>query len=114
MAILLLLFASAILYRMVDDTLGIGWPNNVIRNWEQYCLLTLKGRLVINPGGAEALNQPAYYGGHRAVSLYPAFSEASICVDGAGMLPVLITLSLGLSVSVCWLMGRSDLALLTA
>ncbi len=114
-AILLLLFASAILYQMVDDNLGIGWPNNVIRNWDQYGLLTLKGRLVINPGGAAALSQPDYYGGHRAASLYPAFVlRRAFAWTGAGMLPVLITLSLGVSVSVWWLMGRSDLALLTA
>jgi hypothetical protein len=114
-AILLLILSTAILYRTVDDNLGIGWPHNVIRNWEQYGLLQLKGKLVVNPGGFEALSHPVYYAGHRAASLYPAFIlKQAFAWTGASMLPFFITLSLGIFISVWWLMGRTEFALLIA
>jgi hypothetical protein len=38
-----------------------GWSNNAVQNWEQYGFLKLKAKLVINPGGYEALTKPEVY-----------------------------------------------------
>ena len=68
-----LLLANALQQYMADNDLGIGWPHNVLRNWEQLGWRALGGQLVVNPGGNDGLQQPEVYPGHRALSLYPPF-----------------------------------------
>src|SRR5215470_6758243 len=67
------LLGNAVLQFLVDNDLGIGWPHNVIRNWQQLGLRNLGGGLVMNPGGHDVVSHPEVYQGHRAASLYPAF-----------------------------------------
>ena len=62
----------------MDSDLGLGWPRSCIRNWHQFGLITLKGQLVSNPGGHDALLRPEVYAGHRAASLYLAFLVSSL------------------------------------
>lgn len=62
----------ALLLYLVDDGLGVGWPQNVVRNWEQFGFFNLHGKLVTNPGGFEATTNPDIYKGmSRAVSTCP-------------------------------------------
>src|SRR5262245_1544212 len=71
--VLLLPAANVILHYFADNNLSHGWPSNVVRNWEQFGFGALKGKLVINPGGYEALTRPDVYAGHRPASLYPIY-----------------------------------------
>src|SRR5215211_3578494 len=65
--------ANTVLHYLADDNLARGWPSNVVRNWQQFGLVTLHGKMVTNPGGFEALTNPQVYKGHSPVSLYPAY-----------------------------------------
>ena len=67
------LFGTTWLTTLVDDGLGLDWTANVTRNWEQYGFSNLHGKLVVNPGGYEAVTHPQYYAGHRPASLYPLY-----------------------------------------
>jgi hypothetical protein len=90
----------------------MGWPHNVIRNWEQFGLLALKGQLVQNPGGHAALDHPDVYAGMRAASLYPAFFIGRLFSwTGFHVLPYHILLSLAVLISTWYLLGRTDKAL---
>ena len=71
--VLLMLTASGLVQYLADGNLASGPHNNVVRNWEQYGLLILKDKLVMNPGGFEALTRREIYKGHRAASLYSVF-----------------------------------------
>ncbi|MGO8926072.1 MAG: hypothetical protein ACLQU3_04135 [Limisphaerales bacterium] len=110
--VLLPLTGSGIVQYLVDGNLGAsGWPGNVVRNWEQYGLLTLKGKLVTNPGGFEALTKPEVYKGHRAASLYPVFFIKRLFAwTGAGTLAFNVALSLTLLLSIWFLLGKSRIA----
>jgi hypothetical protein len=68
-----LLAANGFFQWLVDGDLGICWTHNVLRNWNQFGLVALKGQLVQNPGGHGALDHPDIYPGHRPTSLYPAY-----------------------------------------
>jgi hypothetical protein len=109
--VLLMLTASGILFYLADGNLACGWPNNVVRNWEQYGFLRLKGKLVMNSGGYEALTKPSVYAGHRAASLYPVFLARQLFAwTGAGTLAFHVLLSLALLLSTWFLLGRSRVA----
>lgn len=69
----LVVAASSKLNSLTDDGLGIGWTQNVLRNWEEYGFFQLHGQLMENVGGFDAISQPQIYAGHRPVGLYPAF-----------------------------------------
>jgi hypothetical protein len=62
--------ANGLLQWLVDSDLGIDWTHNALRNWDEVGWTALKGQLVTNPGGHDALEHPVYYTGHRAASLY--------------------------------------------
>ncbi|HOX58610.1 MAG TPA: hypothetical protein P5205_15965 [Candidatus Paceibacterota bacterium] len=106
--LLLAMAASGIMFYMADGNLASGNMHNAVRNWEQYGLLTLKGKMVTNPGGYEALTKPQVYKGHRAASLYPVFLIKRLFVwTGAGTLAVHVVLSLTLLLSTWFLLGKS-------
>ena len=63
--VVLALTASGVLFYLADGNLDLGQYKNVMRNWEQYGLFTLKGKLVTNAGGFEALAKPEVYPGHH-------------------------------------------------
>jgi hypothetical protein len=70
---MLLLAGAAWLTTLVDDGLGLIWPHNVVRNWDEYGFFNLHGKLVTNPGGFQAATDPEIYAGHRPLSLVPYF-----------------------------------------
>jgi hypothetical protein len=108
---LLALTASGIMLYMAGGNLACGWSNNVLQNWEQYGFLKLKGKLVTNPGGYEALSKPDVYRGHRAASMYPVYlAKRLFAWTGAGTLAFHIALSLALLLSIWFLLGKSWLA----
>ncbi|HXU78942.1 MAG TPA: hypothetical protein VN794_20360 [Methylomirabilota bacterium] len=110
-----LLAANGLLQFLVDNDLGIGWPHNVIRNWEEHGWTDLKGRLVTNPGGHDVLKNPEVYAGHRAASLYPAFLAGRVFAwTGSHALPFHLLSTLIVLISIWYLLGHSPLALAVA
>ena len=104
-----LLVANGVLQWLVDEDLGIGWTHNTIRNWEQFGLGTLKGQLVTNPGGYQALEQPEIYLGHRAASLLPAFFIGKLFAwTGMHFLPFHALLMLLILFGMWQLLGRTE------
>ena len=60
--VLFVVICSVLLFcYLIDDGLGIGWPQNVLRNWEEYGFLNLGGKLVTNAGGFDITNHPEIY-----------------------------------------------------
>lgn len=89
--VLLMLAASGILLYLADGNLAVGWRNNVVRNWEQYGLLTLKGKLVTNPGGYEALTRPEVYPGTARPAFIPcSLSSGSLAGPGRARCPFIL------------------------
>lgn len=106
--VLLVLTASGTVRFLVDNNAGHGWPNNVVRNWQQFGFWALKGKLVKNPGGFGALSDPQVYGGHRPASLYPAFLVKEILPwTGEGTLAFDLVLSLVIFLSTWLLLGKN-------
>ncbi len=109
--VLLASTASGIMFYLADGKLASGNMHNVVRNWQQYGLLTLKGKLVKNPGGYEALTRPEVHKGHRPASLYPVFFiKRFFAWTGTGTLAVHVALSLTLLLSIWFLFGQSRIA----
>jgi hypothetical protein len=105
------LIASGVLVYLGGGNLATGWSNSAVQNWEQYGFLRLKGKLVINPGGYEALTRPEVYKGHRAASMYPVLlADRLFAWTGAGILAFHIALTLAVLISIWFLLGRSPLA----
>jgi hypothetical protein len=113
--VLLALAGSGMVQYLANANLGAsGWPDNAVRNWEQYGLLTLKGKIVTNPGGFEALTKPDVYKGHRAASLYPVFFVKRLLAwTGAGTLAFSVALGLTLLLATWFLRGKSWIPWLT-
>ena len=113
--VMLLLAGTAFLSHLVDRNLGVGWPSNVVRNWEQFGLFGLHGRMVQNVGGYQALDQPDVYAGMSPASLYPAFVLRSLFAwTGAGSLPFHLALNLAVFLSLWRLFRRTGWACLIA
>lgn len=113
---LLIAAGSICLYQMAPlSTKDAVWTHAVLRNWEEHGWARLGGRLVYNPGGLGAVEQPIIYGGHRAFSLYPAFVLGHL-TGGAGRDGSLfyVALSLVVAFSIWYLLGRGELALAVA
>ena len=109
--VVLALTASGILYCLADGNLESGQYSNVMRNWEQYGILTLKGRLVQNPGGYEALTKPVIHAGYPPTWLYPVFLVRRLFAwTGAGTLAFHVVLSLAVLLSTWSLLGKSRVA----
>jgi hypothetical protein len=108
---LLILTANAFLHYFADNNRTHGWPSNIVRNWEQYGLSTLKGKMVKNPGGFEALSNPEVYAGHRPASLLPVFAVKRLFSwTGADMLAFHVLCSLTIGISTWFLLGKHTLA----
>src|SRR5207247_978380 len=91
------------------------WTHNILRNWEQFGLVKLAGRLVQNPGGIDVLERPEIYSGHRPFFLYPSFWVGHIFNGaGEGGLPFYLGLTLAAAVSIWMLLSRTTLGLMTA
>ncbi len=104
-----LLVANGLLQWLVDSDLGIEWTHNTIRNWEQLGWRELKGQLVTNPGGHDALEHPDVYSGHRAASLYPAFFVGRLFAwTGLHALPFHAVLTLAVMIGIWHLLGRTE------
>jgi hypothetical protein len=111
----LLLAACSLLYEVSGGDIIAGWPGVAIENWKEYGLRTLKGQLVVNPGGFEAITKPEIYTGHRPLSLYPVLAVEKLCSwGGTSMLPFHLAFSLALFISIGMLLGGSGRAWLIA
>ncbi len=109
------LIVSALLFSLVGHGDVSAWPANSVHNWEQYGLGALHGKLVINPGGFEALTKPATYIGHRATSFYPVFAVSELLGwAGDGLLMFHLVFSGALFFAAWFLLGRSHWALVGA
>ena len=106
---------AVLLYMLVGHNRESFWPANAVHNWEQYGFGTLHGRLAVNPGGFDVLNNPEFYKGHRPASYYPIFAVSKLVsgwVNGLLAFHALFTLTMFFTV---WhLLGRNGLALIGA
>ncbi len=107
--------AAVILLSLVDDNLGMAWPTNVMRNWQEFGLRPLHGQLVYNPGGFEAATHPQIYKGMSPVFLYPAYWVTQLFHwTGLDTLAFHIILLLAVLWGAWNLMGRDEFALIAA
>ncbi|HEY5914822.1 MAG TPA: hypothetical protein VJA21_29885 [Verrucomicrobiae bacterium] len=115
LTVVLLLVGNGVLQWLVDDDLGIGWPHNVVRNWEVFGLSATHGQMVVNPGGYRGLEAPDVYRGHQPMSLYPVLAVKRLFFwAGSHTLPFYSLLAAGVLASVWYLLGRGPLAFLGA
>ena len=100
---------------LIDDGLGMSWPSNVVRNWQQFGLFNLHGQLVQNPGGFEATTNPDIYKGMSPVCLYPAyFITQFFAWTGLGTMSFHLLLALAVFWAIWQLLGRNSFALTVA
>lgn len=99
---------------LLDNGLGLDWPHVAVRNWEQYGLLHLHGKMVINPGGFRAETNPEIYRGHRPPSLYPVFLchwlFATLGAGDFGFVAYDAAVAAMVLLSIWWLAGRTERA----
>ena len=113
--VLCVLGGSAWLQYLMDDGLGIGFSQNVERNWEQFGLFNLHGKLVTNPGGFEATTNPKILAGYSPICFYPAYFSAQIFAwTGLGTMSFHILLALAVFWAVWDLLGRDNFAFAVA
>jgi hypothetical protein len=100
---------------LIDDGMGIAWPTNVMRNWQQFGLLNLHGQLVSNPGGYDVTTVPNVYHGMSPLFMYPVYVVTGIFswtgLDTLAFHALLVAAILWASWS---LLGRDRLAILLA
>jgi hypothetical protein len=102
---------AAWLTMLVDNGLGLTWTDMAVRNWEQYGLLDLHGKMVCNVGGFQAETNPDYYPGHQPTSLYPAyFCYHLLAATGLEFLPYYAILAAMVLLSIWCLLGRTEAA----
>jgi hypothetical protein len=112
---LVIVIGSALLLYMMDDGFGISWIYNALRNWKQFGLFTLKGMLVINPGGVEATTNPAIYKGPSPVYLYLVYLVMKLFAwTGFNALLFHILLAFSVFLAIYSLLGRNALAYIIA
>lgn len=115
LAILALLAGIAFLYDLGGHSQESCWSESALHNWDQYGIGTLKGKIVVNPGGFEVLDKPEIYQGHRASSLYPVyFFVHFFSWTGDGLVVFQLVFSLVLFVSVGRLLGKTETAWVVA
>jgi hypothetical protein len=113
--VLAIVSGCALLLYLTDDGLGIAWPQNVVRNWEQFGLFNLHGKLVTNPGGFEATTNPEIYTGMSPVCLYPAYFAVKLFGwTGLGTMSFHILLALAVFWAIWTLLGRDNFAFVVA
>lgn len=102
------LAANSALQWLVDDHAGLIWPSNVIRNWSEFGLFELGGKLATNPGGHGLPQESIIYPGHRAYSLYPAFLLHRVFGNELGFGLFFLLLSAVVLVSFASILGKGD------
>lgn len=113
--ITLVFIASLWLLWLFDEGLGLGWPSNTLRNWQQYGLTTMHGALIFNAGGFEAVTAPQIYHGMSPVYLYTVFFSTQLLGwTGLGTLSFHLILSLLVLWGIWSLLGKNNFALLVA
>lgn len=109
------IIASAWLMSLIDDGLGFGWPQNVVRNWQQFGLFNLHGKLVRNPGGFDVAANPQIYKGMSPVCLYPVYFTTIIFRwTGLGTLSFHILLTITVLWGTSKLLGKNHFAVIVA
>jgi hypothetical protein len=109
--VLAVAIGAAWLTTLVDNGLGTCWTQAAVRNWEQFGLLNLHGKIVCNNGGFQAETHPYFYPGHRPASLYPVFLCYHLLVaTGLGFLVYYAVIAALVLMSIWWLLGRTDRA----
>ncbi|MEI6078869.1 MAG: hypothetical protein WCS94_25060, partial [Verrucomicrobiota bacterium] len=102
---------AAWLTTLVDDGLGVGWVQVVVRNWEQFGFSNLHGKLVYNPGGFEVESHPKIYAGHRPASILPAFLCHHLLAAGDQGFVVYYGIMAAVVLLAIWqLLGRTERA----
>ncbi len=113
--VLAIVSGCALLLYLMDDGLGVTWPQNVVRNWEQFGFFNLHGKLVVNPGGFEATTNPEIYGGMSPVCLYPVYLALKLFGwTGLGTMSFHILLALAVFWAIWSLLGRDNFAFVVA
>ncbi len=102
---------AAWLTTLVDDGLGDGWVQVVVRNWEQFGFSNLHGKLVFSPGGFEAESNPKLYAGHRPASVLPVFLCYHLLAAGDKGFLVYYAIMAAIVLLAIWqLLGRTERA----
>ena len=113
--LLAVIIGCAWLQYLFDDGLGIGWPSDAVRNWQQFGFSNLHGQLVTNPGGFEVAASPNIYKGMSPVCLYPAyFITRFFAWTGLDTMAFQIVMSLLVFWAIWNLLGRDNFALFVA
>ena len=100
---------------LIDDGMGISWPQNVLRNWQESGFFTLHGKLVTNPGGFQAVTHPDVYTGMSPIFLYPVYGVTQIFAwTGLGVVPFQMLLALAVFWAVWDLLGRNQFSFFVA
>ena len=111
LVLLAAVMGAAWLTTLVDDGLGVGWVQVVVRNWEQFGFSNLHGKLVYNPGGFEAESQPKIYAGHRPASILPVFLCHHLLAAGDKGFLVYYAIMAAIVLLAIWqLLGRTERA----
>jgi hypothetical protein len=108
----ILLIGNSMLEWVVDGHEGILWPGNVLRNWQDYGVRELEGKLVMNPGGYGLPVNPEIYPGHRPYTLYPVFALQQLFGQKVGIALFFALLSALVFVSLAFLLGWNERAFL--
>lgn len=105
--------AAGYLLFLVDDNLGLGWPNNVIRNWQEFGPDKLHAELVYSPGGYDIADHPLVYKGMSPVFLFPVYVATQMFSwMGLDTLSFHILLLAAMAAGTWVLLGRDNFALL--
>lgn len=111
LVLLAVVTGAAWLTTLVDDGLGDGWVQVVVRNWEQFGFSNLHGKLVFSPGGFEAESHPKLYAGHRPASLLPVFLCHHLLAAGDKGFLVYYGIMAAIVLLAIWqLLGRTERA----
>ena len=112
---LLAVGAALVLSFLIDDNLGVAWPTNVVRNWQEFGFLNLHGQMVSNAGGFDVTEHPEIYGGMSPLCLYPAFFATEL-FSWTGL--DTLAFHMLLAAIVFWaswcLLGRNNFAMIVA
>ena len=109
-----LLICNTALEWVVDENEGISWPGNVLRNWHEYGLGKLEGKLAKNPGGYGLPENPEIYSGHRPFTLYPVFAMQRLFGNKVGISVFFALLSAVVFLSMAFLLGWNERSFLVA
>src|SRR5205823_9130683 len=112
-AFLCTLLFSAFVYEMIPGSNKDGlWQHNVLRNWKEYGFFRLGGKLVQNPGGHDAIDNPEIYTGHRAASLYVPYLMVFVAGETRRGELLFYLLLVVLTLGTAWrFLGRTPLGL---